>query len=315
VLAVALSLFGYAACSGGGHRSATVDARAAGRIPLLVPWEPSAPERDTPPAVRRRIEREERALLARARAAAKLPATAAAGCKQVRYSSGQVSFGAPPPRVTARIIGHHVEVVFAYPHLPRSDACRPFLLTAVVYTGRKASSSFSNAGAVGSYRLRGPRGRVVLDLTWFSKPQYHLIVNATTINGRRGPDIDRALRCPRAGCLPGYRPAPHAWKLPEPVLPLRGVDRSTLEATFRYVVAGERWPTARRVRCPSLHSCELTYVDPAFATAPYRIRYRIAGEQVRGCWMGMRSAVLDPLPYPDAGRGRLELAGCGSWLR
>jgi hypothetical protein len=58
----------------------------------------------------------------------------------------------------------------------------------------------------------------------------------------------------------------------------------------------------------------ITYVDPAFPASPYRVRYRIAGEQITGCWMGLLQSVLDPLPFRDARRGRLELAACASWL-
>jgi hypothetical protein len=117
------------------------------------------------------------------------------------------------------------------------------------------------------------------------------------------------------GCLPGYRPALHSWNLPEPILPVVGIDRATLERSLRYVIAQERVPHPQRARCASLRSCVITYVDPAFPKSPYRIRYVVAGEQVRGCWMAMRERILDPRPFEDAGTGRLELAGCASWLR
>jgi hypothetical protein len=71
----------------------------------------------------------------------------------------------------------------------------------------------------------------------------------------------------------------------------------------------------RSSRCPSLGVCLVTYVDPAFPAAPYRVRYGIAGEQIRGCWMGLRQGVMDPRPFEDAAIGRLELAACASWLR
>jgi hypothetical protein len=59
----------------------------------------------------------------------------------------------------------------------------------------------------------------------------------------------------------------------------------------------------------------VTYVDPAFPDSPYRVRYRLAGQQVPGCWMGIRGSVLDARPFPDAFTGRLELAACVSWLK
>jgi hypothetical protein len=103
--------------------------------------------------------------------------------------------------------------------------------------------------------------------------------------------------------------------IPRPVLPLRGVDRTGLEATLRYVVADERAAKPTSARCVTLSSCQLTYVDPDFRKSPYRVRYRIAGEQVRGCWMAWREATVDKPPYEDAWKGRLQLAGCIAWLR
>jgi hypothetical protein len=108
--------------------------------------------------------------------------------------------------------------------------------------------------------------------------------------------------------------------MPKPVLPKRGLDRSALEASLAYALAGERQPpivhaVPRASRCPSLNVCVLTYVDPAFPDSPYGVRYRIAGQQLPCCWMGMRSGPLDPLPFNDAYTGQLELAACASWLR
>jgi hypothetical protein len=244
----------------------------------------------------------------------KQPVTAAAGCVPSDFAG---VLGPPAPKVTARIIGHHVEVVFAYGRLPSSDACRPFQLAVVTYAGAKASASYKNF--VQHFLVSVPRARVVIDLPWGAVAPYHLIVSAETIVGRRGHAVELSLRCPATGdfvkgCLPGYRPDPHSWSMPAPVLPLRGIDRRRLEASLRYVVAEERRVPVRASRCPSLRVCELTYVDPAFPRSPYRVRYRIAGEQIAGCWMGMRQPSRDALPFSDAWQGRLELAGCSSWL-
>ena len=227
--------------------------------------------------------------------------------------------GPPPPELVPRILGHHVEIAFDYPSMPSSPACRPAILDVVVYGGRKASPTFKNA--VGHYLLRGPRGRVVLDIPWFGRPPYQVSVNSTSIAGVRGPSVERPLRCPGTGdlvkgCLPGYRPPLHSWPMPAPVLPLRSVDRPSLEESFRYVLAGERWaPLVRSSRCPTLRLCEATFFDPSFPRSPYRVRYRIAGEQVAGCWLGLKGAIVDELPYADASTGRLLLAGCRSWVR
>lgn len=301
-----------AACVVGGVGAATAVPQP---IPLLTELPSWSIERDTPPAVRARIIREQAAFMEWARKAQALPRTTAAGC---RPAEGGV-LGPPPPEVAPRILGHHVEVAFTYPSMPSSPACRPAILDVVVYSGQKASSSFKNA--VGHYLLRGPRARVVLDVPWLGRPPYHVIVNSTSAAGVRGPSVERPLRCPGTGdpvkgCLPGYRPAAHSWPMPAPILPLRGVDRSSLEASFHYVLAGERWaPLVRSSRCPTLRLCEARFFDASFPHSPYRVRYRIAGEQVAGCWMGLRDAIVDKLPYADASTGRLLLAGCSSWVR
>jgi hypothetical protein len=294
--------------------------RPGAAIPLLAPWSPQSLDSDLPPAVRARIERELRPLVARMKAAARLPATAAAGCEPSGMRGTPGSLGPPAPEVSPRIFGHHVEVVFEYRSMPRSPACRPAVLGLAVYSGQKASASFNSAGAVGQYLLRGFRGRVVLDLPWTGRAPYHLIASSSTLSGRRGPWVERALRCPGTGdfvrgCLPGYSPPLHSSPLPKPVLPVRGLDRSKLERSLRYVLdGGPRVPVVRAVDCPSLRLCEITYVDPIFPSSPYRVRYRIAGEQIPGCWMGMIGSV-EERPYEDAGVGSQEIASCASWLR
>ena len=282
-------------------------------LALLPAWSSQAPERDTPPAVRARIERERRAFAARARESARLPRTLAAGCVPTRSSFAPNELGPPAPSVTARVLGHHVEVVFAYKSLPRSLACRPALLAVVVYSGAKASSTFNNSGAVERYLLRGPRGRVVLDLPWFGTPPYHMVVSPQTYGGYRGREVEQALRCPGTGCLPGYRPSAHDWPMPTPVLPIAGVDRRGLAASLRYVFAVPRTPRVTRTRCSGLTRCVVSYVDPAFPNAPYDVRYRIAGEQVAGCWMGLREGI-SARPYDDAPVGPLQIAACVGWL-
>jgi hypothetical protein len=258
-------------------------------------------------------------LMARARAAARLPATKANGCLPSRFGS----LGSPAPSIEARILGHHVAVQFKFARMPSSPACRPFELAIVVSSGAKASSSFKNA--VGRYWLQGPRGRAVVDLPWSGAPPYRVIVSTATINGRRGPEVERPLRCPASrsvvrGCLVGYEPAVHTNPMPKPILAPRGVDRSTLQATLRYAVAGERAPLIlnsipQMASCSSLKLCTVTYLDPAFPNSPYRVRYRIAGQQVAGCWLGWLEGAIDPLPFSDATIGQADLAACASWLR
>jgi hypothetical protein len=276
-------------------------------------------DRDLPAEVKARLLRVNKDLVDRLRAAAQLHATVANGCE----ASGLGSLGAPAPHVQSRILGHHVEVVFNFVRMPQSPACRPWELLATVYSGRKASPTFKNFPQ--QYWVQERRGRVVLDLPWRGRAPYHVLVTAATITGRRGHTVEQALRCPGTrsyvrGCLPGYRPSAHTSPLPAPVLPLRGLDRSGLEASLDYALAGERvepivYAVPLGASCPSVKTCTVTYVDPAFPRSGYRVRYRIAGQQLPGCWMRMRAGPLDPLPFPDAFTGRLELAACVSWLR
>jgi hypothetical protein len=271
-----------------------------------------------PEAVQARNQRAQLALSAEARAAARLPSTEGAGC--VAGSRG--SPGSPAPQIFPRLLGHHVEVRFEFADLPSSPACRPFLLTVVVYSGRKASSTFKNW--VERFRVRGRSGRVALILPFLGKPPYHVFVTSQTISGRFGPDVERSLPCPRtrdpvAGCLPGYKPALHSYPMPKPTLPIQGVDRRSLEASFAQVLADEgSAPIVKAIpqasRCVSLRLCEVTYADPLFPRSPYRVRYAIAGQQVKGCWLGLHGRTIDPMPYDDAGRGRVFVAGCVSWL-
>jgi hypothetical protein len=271
-----------------------------------------------PPAVQARNQRAQQALSAQAQAAARLPATEADGC--VAGSRGPP--GSPVPRIFPRLLGHHVEVRFEFADLPRSPACRPFLLTVVVHSGKKASSTFKNW--VERFRVRGRTGRVALNLPFLGQPPYHVIVTSQTITGRYGPDVERSLACPGTGdpvegCLPGYKPALHSYPMPKPTLPIRGVDRRSLDASFAQVLADEgRRPIVRAIprasRCLSLRLCEVTYADPLFPRSPYRVRYAIAGQQISGCWLGLLVRRIDPMPYEDAGSGRVFIAGCASWL-
>ena len=157
--------------------------------------------------------------------------------------------------------------------------------------------------------------RAVLDLPWRGHAPYHLLTTSTTVLGRRGTTVKVPLACTPSGCLDGYRPALHSWPMPKPVHGLSGLTRAQLESSMREVVAGQRWPSVRAVRCASLASCIVTLVTPGFPKQPYRVRYAIAGQQIPGCWLAWSGPLLDPLPYPDAGRSPLGLAGCRDWLR
>ncbi len=303
------------AASGGSGRARSEGGRAE-RIPVLAPVPERSIERDMPASVQARRAREQKALLKRAQAASKLPRTTAAGCEPAQIGT-QRYLGPPAPRVTGKVIGHHVEIVFDFARLPASDACRPFGLSTVVNGVRLTTAG---PGAIDRYRIRGSRARVVSELPWYAKPPYRLLVISETILGLRSRYVEQSLRCPGTGdlvrgCLRGYAPPLHAMPMPKPMLPLKGVDRGSLQATLRYVIADERTAKPTAARCASLRSCEITYADPDFPNSPYRVRYRIAGQQVRGCWMAWRQAILDKPPYEDAWQGRQHIAGCISWLK
>jgi hypothetical protein len=297
--------------------------RAADRakIPFLLPFVPEAPEGDTPPAVRARLEREQAEALRELRRAAAAPATEQAGCRPFRISAGKSALGPPAPTVHARILGHQVEVTFAFSELPQSAACRPAGLDVVVYNGDQASPTFNSSGAAEQYQLRGRHGRVTVDLPWGGHPPYRLRVSSRNAKATPGRAVEQPLACPGTsdyvrGCLPGYQPPLHRWPLPKPVLPIRGLSLRSLERSMQYVVAADKKPASPlAVRCASLKSCEVTYADPAFPGSGYRVSYAIAGQQLSGCWMGIHGEIRGRLPYPDADYGPLELSACASWVR
>jgi hypothetical protein len=80
-------------------------------------------------------------------------------------------------------------------------------------------------------------------------------------------------------------------------------------------VSRERDPRPAHVTCPSSNRCVVSYVDASFPRSPYRVAYLVEGERVAGCWMARLdgAGALDPLPYPDARKGQIDLAACRSW--
>jgi hypothetical protein len=284
------------------------------QVPFVLPIPERTPERRDPAVVLRILEREQRAAYARLRAASKLKRTRAAGCVPVADPGGGTLLGPPAPRVRARIIGHQVEVLYRFRRLPTSAACRPAGVTVAVH-GNSTAADGSPIPSIGNYLRVGLVERLTLDLPWYARAPYDLTVDSSTLLGYRSTYVKRHLACPQAGCLDGYSPPPHSSPLPQPVLPVIGLNRAQLEASVRYVVSRERWPSARGASCSSLRSCTVTEVTPGLPSRPYRVRYRIAGQQLPGCWMGLDEGPIDSLPYPDAGSGPFELAGCRSWLR
>ena len=274
-------------------------------IPFVPPIDDRTIEFGTPPPVRARIIRQERAWLARARAARLAPRSRAAGCRIV---AGEYSryLGPPAPDVKPTIIGRHVVVEYDFGRLPSSSACRPVILRTAV-SGR---TDVTGPGTVTEYLVQGPRGRVVSELALFATAPYQLEVTTATVDGVRSRRVVEELRCPETdsyvrGCLDG------PGQTDPSLLPLHGVDRSGLVASLRYVVAGERSARAIGVECPSQSSCAVVYVDPDFPASPYRVRLRIGGEQLNGCWMSLRDGRDDP-PYEGAWIGTTP-AACVSW--
>ena len=272
-------------------------------IPFVPPMADGTIEFGTPPPVRARMIRQERAWIARARAARLAPRSRAAGCRIVTGESSRY-LGPPAPDVKPSIIGRHVVVEYDFGRLPSSAACRPVILR----TALSGRTDVTGPGRVGEYLIQGPRGRVVSELALFATAPYQLEVTTSTVDGVRSRRVVEELRCPEPTRTSAAVSAALSRRIQ--LLPLHGVDRSGLVASP--VRRGRRASRARdRVDCPSLSSCEVTYVDPDFPSSPYRVRLRIGGEQVNGCWMSLRDGGDDP-PYEMRGRnhaGRLRLLG------
>ena len=98
---------------------------------------------------------------------------------------------------------------------------------------------------------------------------------------------------------------------------LRGISLTQLETSFRDGLSAGLTPPfqIRAAGCRSLTACEVTYADPLFPREPYRIRYRIGGEQVSGCWATLIARRVDPVPYDDTHQGSGPSGGCAAWLR
>lgn len=280
-------------------------------IPLLGMPRSIGADRDMPPAVLARALRAQRAALARGRAIAKLRRTRAAGCVPNDFGS----LGPPAPNVTGRIFGRHVEVIVRFARYPSALACRP--LTIQVTTHGKPRTAVGPVPWNVTFVLRGATGRAVIRLPPYSMAPYRLSVSAVASSGWMSKRVEQNLSCPRAGCMHSESYSPSSDRDPHRVLPLRGVDRRSLEESFRTALAVNRLSpyTMRAAGCRSLEICEATYADPLFPNMPYRVRYRIEGEQRAGCWMARDGTTLDSLPYEDAYRGSIWPAGCVSWLR
>lgn len=312
-LGVALLGLLLGASIAGAERSAqdSSDARFGNAIPALGPHASLTLERDMPSQVQARIAREQRRLLKFARAHSGDPLTRAAGCVPTEFPG---SLGPPAPRVTPRLLGYHVEVLVGYERLPLSMQCRPWKLRVHVHSADGKINFDSN------FALVGLRGRIVVNLPLFGHPPYRLAVYAESLFGRQGPRVEHPLPCPitghsAKGCLVGLT----GISSPTPELPLRGVTLRALETSLRYVLEPQRRPplvraTPSAFRCSSLRACEVTYVDRAFPKSPFRVRYRIQGQQVRGCWMGVHAGFVGERPYEDAGGGPPTLAACTSWV-
>lgn len=309
-IAGVMVLLALAGC--GGHH--TSQPKGEG-IPILFPAPQRGVEADTPEAVAKLIVQMQRAAQERLQRAARLTPSTADGCVPFTDVSGKSSLGPPAPDVRARIIGHQVEVLLRYRSLPDADDCRPAVVTAAVYAGTPGTSSYDALGGIANYAVDGPVGRGLIDLPWGTHGPYSLLVESTTAVGMRGETRTLRLACPAGGCLAGYQPKLHSFPPPKPVLPIVGLTRLQLQTSLREVSAGEQWPSATTAECSSLHACTVTLVTPGFPKQPYRVRFEMFGQQVSGCWLGWYSGAIDPFPYPDAGTGPLELAGCLHWLR
>jgi hypothetical protein len=260
-------------------------------------------------------------------------------------------FGYPfAPTIDAHLIGHHVEVAFSFPRWSKSLACRPAVLTLVVSGQHPGIISPSTPAAqrglfaaIMMFRIVGPRGRVISSLPLGEPPPYSVRVSASVINNNTSAAVISDLTCPYSpsttvGCEPparvGNADAPDPILPSGPLKPLRHFSRLDLQQSVAWVTAHQ--PIKPRVVCPSTTRCRLTYLDRATGrititkkcqTAgicqatyhsspappqPYTIDYKIAAEQVPGCWMAMRDTSDADLP-PYVYSGADDLAGCRRW--
>ena len=144
-------------------------------------------------------------------------------------------------------------------------------------------------------------------------------VTASVINNSRSAAVTADLTCPHStsttvGCAaPAHADmtgAPDLVGPSGPLNPLRHFSPLALQQSMAWVTAHQ--PITPRVGCPSTTHCQLTYHSSYAPSQPYTIDYKIAAEQVRGCWMALREtsyADLPPYVYP----GVDELAGCARW--
>jgi hypothetical protein len=283
---------------------------AAGDVPVLSAREPSAPERTDPPAVQRRFARERTQALAALRRIQRARPSAAAGCQQLR---GPVyhGWGPPTPTVQARVLGHQVAIEFAFDHLPTSPACRPATISAAVFSGRPATSSYNALGAIAEFPLAGPRGRFVVPLPGGSPP-YHVGLYVVRLDGVRSNQVVLPLPC-RGACLP---PGPPRQGLPTPLLAPRGVTRRALQRSVTQAVGhAQGFPRPTGTSCASVRACAVTWIDRD-QSAHYTVRYAVAGERVRGCWIAREAAVTGRPPhwFATVGNGTY-LGGCVDWAR
>ncbi len=286
--------------------------RSREAIPLLAEPPSLTAEFDMPKAVRARLARAQRKALATLKRASKQQPSRAAGCTSTDVPA---ELGPPAPNVTSRVFGQHVEVVVRFDAMPASTACRPAAIQ-VSIKGKPIRVGGDALPLTEVFRLRGPVGRAVIQLPYDARPPYQLVVEAGTVVGRRSKSVRQTPACPPTGCLAGPGWTRNGKPLPQPVFPTRGIDRRQLQTSFLNALAVAIPPPfeMRDAGCASLVSCQVTFTDPLFPRAPYRVRYTIEGEQVSSCWRVGSKYVLDPLPYEDTYQGPTP-AGCASWLR
>ena len=285
-------------------------------------------QRGMPKRVLVAAARQQRAAVALLHASESAPASASAGCVagatipktflRSHHLKPRPPEELPPaPVVHPVIIGHQVEIQFSFSHWPSSLACRPIVLQVLIYSGQDGTSSFKNGQGSVYYKLNGPRGRVVDDLTWDGRPPYHLAVESVLPDNAQSRTVGGELQCPGTrsstkGCLAG-RQLTFADEnaLPTPVLPTHGLTSAQLARSVVEVTANQD-PAPREVACASLHTCTLTYVDSVISSKPYTVRYRIGGQQLAGCWMAQADASDSDVPR-WAYSGESDLAGCRHW--
>ncbi len=155
--------------------------------PAPLHREPSSPPFRTPEEARAHMEQAERVR--------RLPRSREAGCERAVFPLGtpRVIWGPPRPRlVAARRLGKHVTVNFEFNRLPRSPACRPFLLRVTILSGKLDTPSFRISE--GEFRVVRVRSSGSVRVPAGGRPPYRARIQALTVDYKPSEPVEARVR-------------------------------------------------------------------------------------------------------------------------